>query len=205
MGGLDPFPVDAFSESQMALRLTLLCHASTTALRRAAFPLDEPLDAKGERQAALLADRLAPADRCWTSPALRARQTAAALRLAATIEPALGDCDFGRWAGRTLDDVARSEPDATAAWLGDPAAAPHGGESLLALLRRVASWLDGQAGGRGHALAVTHAAVVRAAILHAIGAPAQSFWHIDIGPLTRTDIRCGGGRWTLRSIDGDHA
>jgi len=183
----------------MTPRLTLLCHASTDAVRRAAFPIDEPLDERGAAQAAAAADRLHAAERSWTSPALRARQTAAALRLTAATDPALRDCDFGRWAGRRLVDLQADEPDAVASWIGDPAAAPHGGESILDVLRRVAAWLDERCRDAGHGVAVTHPAVIRAAVLHVIGAAPDAFWRIDVEPLTCTDLRRNGDRWTLRS------
>jgi len=185
----------------MATRLTFLCHASTAALRAARFPRDEPLDASGERRASALAGRLPRAERCWTSPALRAKQTAARLILDCPVEPALADCDYGRWAGLSLDEVSAAEPHATAAWLADPAAAPHGGESLDGLLARVGRWLDGRLAEAGPALAITHAAVIKAAIVHALGAGASSFWRIDIGPLSRTELHGGAGRWTLRSVN----
>jgi broad specificity phosphatase PhoE len=184
---------------RMTPRLTLLCHASTDAVRRAAFPDDESLDERGAAQAAAAADRLGAADRSWTSPALRARQTAAALRLSAAVEPALRDCDFGRWTGLRLVDLQAQEPAAVASWLGDPAAAPHGGESILDILRRVAAWLDERRQDPGHGIAVTHPAVIRAAVIHVIGAPPQAFWRIDVEPLSRTGVRRNGDRWTLRS------
>ena len=58
-------------------------------------------------------------------------------------EPMLRDCDFGDWAGLSLDEVQQSSPEAVAKWLQEPGAAPHGGESTLALIERVAQWLDG--------------------------------------------------------------
>lgn len=183
----------------MTPRLTLLCHASTDAVRRAAFPDDEPLDEHGARQAAAAADGLGAFDRSWTSPALRARQTAAALRLSAAADPALRDCDFGRWAGLRLVDLQAQQPDAVASWIGDPAAAHHGGESMLDVMHRVAAWLDERRQDAGHGIAVTHPAVIRAAVIHVIGAPPQAFWRIDVEPLSRTDLRRNGDRWTLRS------
>ena len=84
----------------MTTRLTLICHVATVATRAAAFPLDEPIEARGRELAAKAAAHLPRADRVWTSPALRARQTAAALGLEAIAEPALRDCDHARWAGR---------------------------------------------------------------------------------------------------------
>ena len=61
-------------------RLLLIRHASTDAVRRAAFPVDEPLDAAGRAAAALLAGRLGRGD-ALCSPARRARETAAAAGL----------------------------------------------------------------------------------------------------------------------------
>lgn len=181
------------------IRLTLVCHAATRAVRGAAFPLDEPIDPSGLRQATALAGTFAGAHRAWTSPALRARQTAAALGLDAAVEPLLGECDYGLWAGRRLAEVQAEQPAAVAAWIGDPAAAPHGGESLLDVLNRAAAWLDAQARETGHVVAVTHSAIVRAAILHAIGAPPAAFWRIDAAPLSWTDLRGDGASWTLRA------
>jgi broad specificity phosphatase PhoE len=185
----------------MSGRLTLICHASTAAIRAAAFPLDEPLDAQGEAQAAILAGRLGRFDAAWTGPSLRTRQTAEALQLTAAIEPALRDIDLGRWAGASLTEIAAAEPDAVEAWTADPAAAPHGGETIIGLLERVRPWLDSHAHDRGRGIAVTHAAVIRAAIILAIDASPRSFWRIDIGPLCRVDLRGHAGVWTLRAIN----
>jgi len=179
------------------MRLTLICHAATAATRAAAFPLDEPIDEPGAAAAA--AAKLQTADRVWTSPALRARQTASALGLEAAVEPLLRDADCGRWAGRRLAALQGEEPDAVAAWLSDPSAAPHGGESVLDVLRRVGAWLDGLTAARSRAIAVTHPAVVRAAIAHVLGAPPPSFWRIDVEPLSLTDLRRGPRHWTLRA------
>jgi broad specificity phosphatase PhoE len=141
--------------------------------------------------------RLGDADACFTSPALRAVQTAEALGLTATIEPALADCDHGRWRGRRLEEI---EPAALAEWLRDPAATPHGGESVVALIARVAGWLDQRIGIPGTTVAVTHASVIRAAIVAAIRAGPDSYRHIDVAPLTLARLSGHGGRWTLVGI-----
>jgi broad specificity phosphatase PhoE len=184
----------------MTARLRLLCHAATSAVRTSAFPADEAIDAPALQRLAANPLRLGDADRCWTSPALRARQTAQILRLDAAVEPMLRDCDYGRWTGRTLDAVQAQEPDAVAEWLRDPASARHGGESIVALIARVAAWLDAQNAAPGRMVAVTHAAIIRAAIVHAIGAPAESFWRIDIAPMSLTHLTGANGRWNLASI-----
>ena len=181
----------------MPTRISLICHAATRATRAAAFPLDEPLEQPASVSGTV--GSLRRADRSWTSPAVSARQTAAALGLAPAVDSDLRDCDYGRWAGRRLSDVGAEEPNAIAMWLTDVSAAPHGGESIADVLRRAAAWLDRRIGENGHGVAVTHAAVIRCAILHAIGAPTHSFWHLDIGPFSMTELRHDGSRWRWRA------
>jgi broad specificity phosphatase PhoE len=185
----------------MTTRLKLLCHASTSAVRTSAFPMDEPLDAQGQQKLAAFPHRLRQNDRCFTSPALRAVQTAKALGLNATVETALCDCAYGKWAGRSFDEVQAQEPEAVAEWIQNPAAAPHGGESVTALIARVSGWLDAQKSMPGVIVAVTHASVIRAAIVCALEAEPRSFWRVDIAPLSLTRLSGDRGRWSLVSMD----
>jgi broad specificity phosphatase PhoE len=190
---------------KMTTRLNLLCHASTTAVRAFAFPADEPLDPQGRQKLAAVPHRLRHHDRCFTSPALRASQTAEALGLDAATEPALRDCDYGTWTGRSLDDVQAQDPEAVAEWIRNPEAAPHGGESTVALMARVSRWLEVQKAAPGMIVAVTHASVIRAAIVCALEAEPRSFWHIDIAPLSLTRLSANNGRWTLVSMSSAKA
>jgi len=162
------------------------------------FPADEQLEPQGRKKLAIVQRCLRHADRCWSSPALRAIQTAEALQLDAIVEPMLRECDYGRWSGRSFDEVRAQEPEALAEWLRDPEAAPHGGESIVGLIGRVAAWLKTQNGMRG--VAIAHASVIRAAIVHAIEANPRSFWRIDVAPLSVTALSGNGGRWTLSAI-----
>lgn len=187
------------SSRGMTTRLTLLCHASTSAVRASAFPTDEPLDSPGLQKLAGFSLGKRHWDWCFVSLAQRARQTAAALNLDPTIEPALRECDYGRWTGRSFDEIQADEPEAIAAWLADPAAAPHGGESIVALIGRVSSWLDLQRTTSGTVMAVTHASIIRAAIVCAIEAEPRSFWRIDVAPLSLTRLSGSHGRWNLVS------
>nr|WP_246345882.1 histidine phosphatase family protein [Conexibacter arvalis] len=131
------------------------------------------------------------------SPALRCRQTAAAAGLTARPEPRIAECDFAAWAGRTLASVHAEQPDAVGAWMADPDAAPHGGESLRAFAARVGGWLDEQAGEDGTTLAITHGGVIKAALVHALGAPLDAFWRLDVAPLSVTELHAHDGRWTV--------
>jgi broad specificity phosphatase PhoE len=181
----------------MTAVVILICHASTVAVHKAAFPVDEPLDDKGRARAAKLARDLPSANRWLTSPELRTRQTADALQLDAEVQPQLRDCDYGRWSGSTFDDVCEREPEAAAAWLSDPAAVPHGGESILSVMRRVADWLAAEQTQHRRSIIVTHATIIRSAIVHAIAAAPQSFCRIDIAPLSITRLSGSNGRWNF--------
>jgi broad specificity phosphatase PhoE len=174
----------------MAIRLTLLSHARLAGWRAMTFPADEPIELPVPPL------DLGHYDRLWTAPEQRARQTAA---LDALPVPALRDIDYGAWRGRSHEAIAAEDPQGAAAWLADPAAAPHGGESLLQLLDRIGSWLDGF-DAPGHTLAVTHPAVIRAALVHCLGAPPAAFWRFDVEPLAVADLRRHAGNWTLRKL-----
>ena len=182
----------------MTARLTLICHGSTDAVRAAAFPTDEPLDHYGKIGATGLVGRLPSVDCCWTSPELRTRQTAEALGLSANVQPMLRECDYGRWSGKRFREIVEDEPNAANSWLHDPAAAPHGGESILDLMRfRVAAWLADETVRDQRSIAITHSTIIRATIVHAMDAPPQSFWRVDIGPLSITRLSGLRGRWNL--------
>lgn len=183
-------------------RLLLVRHALTSATRAAAFPADEPLDEGGRTDAARLADRLPARHELLSSPALRCRETAAAAGLARPrAQPELAECDFGSWTGRSLAAIHASDPDAADAWMADPDACPHGGESLTAFTARVAGWLDGQAREDGRAVAITHGGVVKAALVHALGAPLDAFWRVDASPLAITELHAHDGRWTVTRLN----
>jgi broad specificity phosphatase PhoE len=181
--------------------LILVRHGPTAATRAASFPADEELDARGWELAAALAGRLPRHAEALCAPDRASRQSAAAALLDPRVEPALAGCDHGSWRGRTLEDVLADDPGGAAAWRADPAARPHGGETLRGLLARVGAWLDEQARLNERALAIVPGDVVRAAVVHALGAPPEAFWRIDVAPLTRTELHAGDGHWTLRRVN----
>jgi broad specificity phosphatase PhoE len=183
-------------------RLLLVPHAATAATRAGAFARgDEPLEARGRAAAAALAEALPARCELLAGPALACRETVEAAGLAWVMEPALADCDWGSWAGRTLGDVGATDPQGIAAWRTDPAARPHGGESLAALVARAGRWLDEQAARDGAAAAITHAAVARAALVHVLGAPAEALWRIDAAPLSISELHAREGRWTVTRVN----
>ncbi len=188
-----------------ASRLLLVRHAPTAATRSAAFSDDEELDASGTAAAATLAGLRA--DRVVLAPARCCRQTAAAAGWASdTVDPRWAELDFGDWAGRTIDDVATQAPGALAAWQADPlVVAPPGGETLAQLTARVLPALAELHGLPGRTVVVSHSGPITLAVLHAVGAGPDRFWHVDVSPTSVTELvaRRDGG-WTLRRLSDDH-
>jgi broad specificity phosphatase PhoE len=181
----------------MTARLDLLAHGGSAATRAARFPDDEALEPSAVAALQALRGRVRAYARVLTSPSRAARETAAALGFDAELEMALSDCDYGRWRGLSSKDVAEREPEAFAAWLGDSGAAPHGGESVTALIERTHAWLTQSLAREGATLAVTHASVVRAAIVSALGGGPSSFARIDVAPLSHVRLSGHGHRWNL--------
>jgi broad specificity phosphatase PhoE len=191
---------------QTQTRLWLISHASTAAQRSAMFAdADEPLDARGLAAANAYAQRArfgidgARKVRALTSAAACARDTAAALGLNAIVAAELADTDYGEWRRMRVADIAAQTPQALQAWLRDPAAAPPRGESFEAVISRVGAWLDALANDHPtdlKVIAITHAAVLRAALIHVLRAPAAAFTQIEIAPLATIELRYSKRGWT---------
>ncbi|MPW21696.1 histidine phosphatase family protein [Paraburkholderia sp. CNPSo 3157] len=183
----------------MRTRLLLISHPATAAQPKGAFPADEPLDARAITEAARFrasnGTLLNAVDTTLSSPAACALDTARALGLDAAIAPDLADIDYGRWRGKRLSELADEEPEALAAWTRVPSAALHGGESFDALMLRVGYWLDAF-DCEGTTLAITHAPVIRAALLHVLRAPSDAFARIEIAPLSIIELQRGERGWT---------
>jgi broad specificity phosphatase PhoE len=178
-------------------RLTLVSHGATQAQRRAAFPLDEPVLEHEIAKITTLNWKAPASAQVWSAPELRAQQTSRALGLLVMPCDGLRDCDYGRWRGRKIEEVRTEEEEGIVTWLSDPSATPHGGESLESLVGRVGKWMEEQRAVK-HTIAVTHPAIIRAAVVHVLQIPVRTFWRIDIAPLTVTDLRFNNNVWTLR-------
>jgi broad specificity phosphatase PhoE len=168
----------------MATSLLLLCAASTGSSRTGEFSSpQEPLDARGERDAAAfrLPSRFVGA--IHASPWRSAMQTAAPLGEVMP-EAAIADIDPGRWQSMPFDRIDADDPGALQAWIADPLAGAPGGEAMTDAQMRIGLWLDEVAGLDLAVCAVTHPMMIRAALAHAIGIPARATLAIDIAPLS---------------------
>ncbi|WP_176061132.1 histidine phosphatase family protein [Paraburkholderia sp. BCC1876] len=194
----------------MDIRLLLISHASTAAMRAGRFPAADslaPLDPRGlaEIQAARASLPIPDDAAAFVSPASCARETALALGLTATVDAHLADMNYGNWHSRRLADLMTEAPQALAAWTRDPDAAPHGGESFSQLVKRTGGWLEAlnertshasQANETRNVVAVTHAPVLRASIISVLGAAPAVFPQIEIAPLSVIELRCSRRGWT---------
>jgi broad specificity phosphatase PhoE len=130
-----------------------------------------PLDATGRRQAAELAERAAAHGfaALWSSPLLRARETAAVvaerLGLPPREDPRLMETDAGDWTDRLFTDVSAESPELFAKFVtGDSTFAFPGGESFAQQELRVAAAIADVEEGPLPALVVCHGMVIRAAL-----------------------------------------
>ncbi|SAK90398.1 phosphoglycerate/bisphosphoglycerate mutase [Caballeronia fortuita] len=151
------------------------------------FPAgDEPAEHDARAQVASL--RACADTRVIASPARVARETAQWIADSFDVVPAFDDIDYGRWRGQSIRETAGREPDAIAAWLADPQARPHGGESVAMLAARVArglAYLD-ETLACGRCIVVTHAIVVKVALAHGLGEPLESVYAMNLAPLSST-------------------
>lgn len=186
----------------MSLRVTFVAAARSSSLLAERFQDDRPLDQAGWDEVQSVAYGLLPlaaAELRYCSPTPRSRATGDALGFAPLVQLALRDCDMGRWQGLTLGEAMAREPDAVDAWLTDPRATPHGGESLLGFIGRVGGWLDTRPVDDGDRIvAVAEPSVIRAALVYALKAPPSTYWNIDVRPLSATTVTGRAGRWNLR-------
>ncbi|MFF0160621.1 histidine phosphatase family protein [Streptomyces sp. NPDC005263] len=182
----------------MTSRVTFVSPAMSASMRQARFDDGGSIDTGGAARARAFAGSLPAAARVVVSPTVRCRETAAALGLDGAEAAELSALDVGRWRGLTLAEVGAGEPEAVARWLADPASAPHGGESVHDMCGRVTGWLTASQDTDGRTLAVVEPEVVRAAVVHVLGAPSAAFWRLDVPPLTATTISGRHGRWNLR-------
>jgi broad specificity phosphatase PhoE len=158
------------------------------------------LDRTGERQAERLADLLAARDIrvLQSSPRERARDTAApiAAQTGVPIEvaEAADEIDLGAWTGQAFEDLASD--DGWQRWNNARSTArPPEGESMQEVQVRIVDHLERlHASYPGERVAiVSHAEVIRAAVLHYSGLSLDAFSQIQIPPASISTLLIGGG------------
>lgn len=173
-------------------RLLLIrhCEPEEDARGRCYGSLDVGLSEAGMRHARELVTRIGDHDAVWTSPRLRARQTAAALTPSAHVDDDLRELDFGELEGRKYDEIAASEPELYRAWMETPTRVRFpGGESYADLKERAVRSLERIWNDHSAAVVVTHGGVIRAGLAAWLGIPDESIFRIDVryGGITAVD------------------
>ena len=112
----------------------------------------------------------------------------------------IADIGRGRWAGRSLAEIQESDGEGLTAWFGNPAAATPEGETMDQVVARIAPWMEQMSAADAAIVAVTHAAVIRATIAHALQIPVTATLNIDIAPLSKV-ILSFNRLWRLQALE----
>ncbi len=180
---------------EVAGRLVLLAHGATRGTRELLFgDRTELRDPAG-------VDPLSGRVASWScAPEPACVETARALGGEPEVLAELAGLDVGGWTGRRLDEVAADDPEALQAWLSDPHAAPHGGESLADLVKRAGAFCDRHPWTPGRNVAVVTPLVARALVVHALEVGPGVLFRIDLAPLGRVELSRYGHRWQLQRL-----
>ncbi len=184
----------------------LVRHARSTANTAGVLAGRTPgveLDETGREQAARTGARLGavPLVAVVSSPLERCRQTAQAVvdhqgpGLTTLPEEDLTECDYGRWQGRALADLAREELWAVVQRQPSAAVFPDG-ESLVAMharavgaIRRIDAAVEAEHGPDAVWAAVTHGDLVKAVLADALGLHLDLFQRLRADPASASIVQ----------------
>lgn len=147
-------------------------------------------------------------DAVLSSPMTRCRETAqliaAGLDLPVRIEAELREMDFGHWEGMTFHEVQDRYPDNLREWKRSPDAAPTGStETFAAVLERmgsVARTLTTRYAG-GSVIAVTHVTPIKALVAHALGAPPEALFRMELSAACFSRIAYTGEEASVKLLN----
>jgi broad specificity phosphatase PhoE len=166
------------------------------------------LDELGCRQMAAVADlitKIAPLA-LQSSPQRRALQSAgivaARCGLAVEIVPAFDEIDMGGWTGAEFSRLALDEQ--WRCWNEKRGSTkPPGGESMIALQRRVVAHIEQLRSLGGPIVIVSHAEPIRAAVMHYLRWPLDEFHSVAIDPASVSTISLEGSRGRVARLNGE--
>ena len=191
----------------MTKRLILVRHAEVELRYAGRFvgSSDVPLSDLGLRQAAALARSLRKnrVDQLFASPLRRAVQTAEFLQQDIQIDPDLREIDFGRWEGRSFQEISASgQQEQIDRWSSfDPTFSFPEGESLGAFVDRIARAADRLANGPDETVvAITHGGVIRAMICRLLGLSPEKFVLFNAKRASITTVDLFDGRGVLAGL-----
>ncbi len=170
------------------------------------------LSEEGRAQVRAVADWLAPlaerVDAVLASPVRRTHESAAILaeRLGrdVEVEPGFAEMEFGAWDGLTFAEVGERHPGDLEAWLGSldvaPGGAQGGGESFRVVQERVLAGLTRllEAHAGRTVVVVSHVTPIKTLVAHALDAPLEAVFRMELTPASVTVISYFDDRPSLR-------
>ncbi|GAA1166779.1 bifunctional RNase H/acid phosphatase [Nocardioides aquiterrae] len=156
------------------------------------------LSDEGRDQIRAIGDWLGPIaeriDAVVSSPVRRTLESAeilgAVLGREIQVEPGFAEMEFGAWDGLTFAEVGERHPEDLKAWLGSLEVAAGGGESFRAVEKRVldalARVLEEHAGKT--VVLVTHVTPIKTVVAHALDAPLESVFRMELSPASITVV-----------------
>lgn len=172
--------------------------------------LDVPLTPHGIDEARAVARRIAAEYEVmsiYSSPLLRARQTADALAsacggLTVAVDPRFVDVDYGAWAGKPPQGMSEHEAREFMRWLRDPAVPLPGAEEPQAVeARAMAAIEEIGLSGASCAVIVSHDAVLQLLLRHILGLPLRSYRGIGQHTATLNELRRSEQGWAIRLLN----
>jgi len=165
---------------------------------------------EGRAQVRATADWLAPLadgiDVVVSSPVRRTHESAeiigARLEKPVLTDDGLAEMEFGTWDGLTFAEIQERHPDELDRWLGSLDEAPGGGESFRVVEKRVLGSLErllSEYAGQT-VLAVSHVTPIKVLVAHALTAPLEAVYRMEMAPASVTvlsffaDPSTGSGR-----------
>ena len=186
-------------------RLVLCRHGEPDASAAGRFcgSFDPSLSISGRVQADALAAALADPLPVYTSPALRARETAARLTKSSIVVDDLRELDFGEADGLRYEEVSERWPELYDEWMRAPTQVvfPGGepfGEFRIRVLAALAT-IDGPA------VVVSHAGVIRTALAHWLAIPDEALFRIDVAYAGVSVVDRLDGTPVVRVVNGPPA
>jgi broad specificity phosphatase PhoE len=152
----------------------------------------------GRQQALNVCERLRPFHIACvqSSPRQRTLETATIIArhhgLGVEVYSALDEIDFGGWSGRAFRDLEH-DPEWQRWNRARAEARPPRGETMCEVQTRVISHLERMHASQqgGCVVLVTHAEVIRCALLYALALPVAEWWRLEVPPasVTRLEVR----------------
>jgi len=116
------------------------------------------------------------------------------------VESGFAEMEFGDWDGLTFAEVAERHSDDLDEWLGSLDVAPGGGESFRVVEARVLEGLERVVAAHAGetVVVVSHVTPIKTLVAHALGAPLESVFRMELAPASVTVVS-----YFLGGRDGD--